>query len=557
MSPPNGLAGATNAPTAPNLNWSGYAGAPGVSGNPFMPGGASYTGGAAFNNQSGGTGGNSIASNALQQVTNPEEQQAQYAQNMAQHYQQVGASAFANKAPTIATANGAQLAASQGNYGANAAAYGGLANAYGRIPQTAQAQFQQASGQALDANLAMAHSAQGGALGGAAAARAAQQQNAQQQGGFAGQSGIMAGQEQMAALGGQATAYAGQANAYGQAGAQNLSQYQIQQQVAQNQASLQQAQLGQNEQFYQNMATTAGNQQQIANQSTQSLGALGVQAGLGEAGTAVGAENATTSMVGTGSTIAAGVGGVVSGALPYQFPSDEQAKTGIEAEGNSNLEDTPVAHAATGGESTLLSSGATTSQEAGDIGVGALKGAGKGAGLGGFFGSLVPGLGTAIGAGIGAAIGAGVGGYTGGQGNVNTSGTTAGGAPVATSAGPSLGGIVGGGLGSIGAAGSIASDEDEKVGADGHVSLVDQFLKSIHPYSYEYKDPEDEPRAGGPTGGRYLGVMAQDLERAPAVGHQLVTDTPGGKRISVGAGLSAALAGLARVNERLSAVEGK
>ena len=532
LPPSSGLAAATNAPKAPSVNWNG--------------------------------GGNSIASGYLQMATPAEQRESAYAQGLAQNYVDVGAQAFNNQAPTIASANGAQLAASRGQYGANANAYGALAGAYGQVAsgqgpmgQLAQNQFNQASGQAIDANLAMAHSATGGAVAQAGAERAAQQQNAQQQGGMAGQSAILAAQQQQAGLAGQAGAYAGQANAYGQAGAQNLSQYQIQQQVMQNQASLQQAQLGQNEQFYQNMATTGANGQQIANQSTESLAGLGVQAGLGEAGTAVGAQNATTSMVGTGSTIASGVTGTLSGSLGPL--SDENVKQGVQAEGNSNLADTPVSHAATGGESTILSSGATTSQEAGDIGVGALKGAGKGAGIGGLIGSILPGVGNAIGAGIGAAIGAGVGAYTGGQGNVNTSGTTAGGVTQTadTSGGPTPGGAVGGGLGAIGAAGSIASDEDEKIGADGHVSLVDQFLRSIHPYSYEYRNPADEPRAGGPTGGRYLGVMAQDLERAPAVGHQLVTDTPSGKRISTGAGLSAALAGLARLNERVSAVEGK
>ena len=526
----SGLAAATNAPKAPNVNWNG--------------------------------GGNSIASGYLQQATPSEQNESTYAQGLATYYGQVGAEALNNQAPTIASANGAQLAASRGQYGANANAYGALAGAYGQVAsgqgpmgQLAQNQFNQASGQAIDANLAMAHSATGGAVAQAGAERAAQQQNAQQQGGMAGQSAILAAQQQQAGLAGQAGAYAGQANAYGQAGAQNLSQYQIEQQVRQSQASLQQAQLGQNEQFYQNMATTGANQQQIANQATESLAGLGIQAGLGEAGTAVGAQNATTSMVGTGSTIGTGVASMIGGG----FGSDENAKIGIQAEGNSNLADTPVSHAATGGESTILSSGATTSQEAGDIGVGALKGAGKGAGIGGLIGSILPGVGNAIGAGVGAAIGAGVGAYTGGQGNVDTSGTTAGGVTQTadTSGGPTPGGAVGGGLGAIGAAGSIASDEDEKIGADGHVSLVDQFLRSIHPYSYEYRNPADEPRAGGPTGGRYLGVMAQDLERVPAVGHQLVTDTPSGKRISTGAGLSAALAGLARLNERVSAVEGK
>ena len=124
----SGLAAATNAPKAPNVNWNG--------------------------------GGNSIASGYLQQATPSEQNESTYAQGLATYYGQVGAEAFNTQAPTIASANGAQLAASRGQYGANANAYGALAGAYGQVAsgqgpmgQLAQNQFNQASGQAIDANL--------------------------------------------------------------------------------------------------------------------------------------------------------------------------------------------------------------------------------------------------------------------------------------------------------------------------------------------------------------------------------------------------------------------
>jgi hypothetical protein len=85
-------------------------------------------------------------------------------------------------------------------------------------------------------------------------------------------------------------------------------------------------------------------------------------------------------------------------------------------------------------------------------------------------------------------------------------------------------------------------------------TLADDFLDYMHPKSYQYKKASDEPRPI-PTGGKYLGVMAQDLERIPQVGHQLVVDTPRGKMVAPKAALSAALAGLGRLNERVRLLE--
>lgn len=85
-------------------------------------------------------------------------------------------------------------------------------------------------------------------------------------------------------------------------------------------------------------------------------------------------------------------------------------------------------------------------------------------------------------------------------------------------------------------------------------TLADAFLESLKPYSYKYKDKHMEPRVI-PTGGTYLGVMAQDLEKVPEVGHQLVVDTPAGKMVDQKSALSAVMAGLGRMDERLRAVE--
>jgi hypothetical protein len=127
-------------------------------------------------------------------------------------------------------------------------------------------------------------------------------------------------------------------------------------------------------------------------------------------------------------------------------------------------------------------------------------------------------------------------------------------AQTAKAQGPGIGGIF------TGFARGLSSDERGKMAQvsegtkSGQRSEADSFLASLHPYTYEYKDPQNEPR-DAPTGGRYLGVMAQDVERAPGVGRQIVTDTPHGKAIELPAMVSSLAAGTGRLHERLSALE--
>lgn len=78
--------------------------------------------------------------------------------------------------------------------------------------------------------------------------------------------------------------------------------------------------------------------------------------------------------------------------------------------------------------------------------------------------------------------------------------------------------------------------------------------------TFSYKNPADQPVSSmhpKVPGARFGGVIAQDLERVPEIGRQLVTDTPRGKQIEPAAGLSAVMMALGRVDERLSAIEGK
>jgi hypothetical protein len=99
----------------------------------------------------------------------------------------------------------------------------------------------------------------------------------------------------------------------------------------------------------------------------------------------------------------------------------------------------------------------------------------------------------------------------------------------------------------------FSSDEKGKSGKES--TIAHAFLDSLHGgYSYKYKDPSNEPSVE-PTGGRYLGVMAQDLERVPEVGPQLVKNTPKGKYLEEKALVSALAAGEGNMHERLKRVE--
>jgi hypothetical protein len=96
----------------------------------------------------------------------------------------------------------------------------------------------------------------------------------------------------------------------------------------------------------------------------------------------------------------------------------------------------------------------------------------------------------------------------------------------------------------------MMSDERSKSGRgekelDGLLSALSSSAST-----YKYKRPEDEPTSE-PTGGRYAGVMAQSLEKAPGVGKQIVKDTPKGKQLEGGALLSALAAGVGRQQQEI------
>jgi len=123
-----------------------------------------------------------------------------------------------------------------------------------------------------------------------------------------------------------------------------------------------------------------------------------------------------------------------------------------------------------------------------------------------------------------------------------------------------LGGLMGGGFsggggcgGGMGVMMSMFSDENCKTDVQNGDQEIRGFLDSVEPHSYEYKD-EYKNGLGGP--GEYVSPMAQELEQTD-LGADMVQDTPDGKIVDYGKGFGTLLAGMADVNKRLSAIEGR
>lgn len=107
---------------------------------------------------------------------------------------------------------------------------------------------------------------------------------------------------------------------------------------------------------------------------------------------------------------------------------------------------------------------------------------------------------------------------------------------------------------------NMYSDPKEK--ADMHEAPasheVDGFLDSLgRSYAtYKYKDPSKEPTEQ-PTGGRYMGVMAPSVAKSPTGDTIVKKDGEGLEYLDEKPSLSAALAALGRLHERLKLLEGK
>jgi hypothetical protein len=102
--------------------------------------------------------------------------------------------------------------------------------------------------------------------------------------------------------------------------------------------------------------------------------------------------------------------------------------------------------------------------------------------------------------------------------------------------------------GQLAGAGIMYSDERLKTGVRDAGGEMDALLDALHPKTYRYKDKR---HGAGPR----AGILAQDLERSVA-GRRIVKDGPEGKALDVHMAVSAALAGAARLNERVRKLEG-
>lgn len=93
-----------------------------------------------------------------------------------------------------------------------------------------------------------------------------------------------------------------------------------------------------------------------------------------------------------------------------------------------------------------------------------------------------------------------------------------------------------------------SSDEDSKTGANDGGSAMDDALRVMPPYQYQYKP--DAAMANGQDTAPRAGIMAQDAEQNP-LSAAMVRDTPQGKTIDIPTATSFLLAAVSRINERL------
>lgn len=111
-------------------------------------------------------------------------------------------------------------------------------------------------------------------------------------------------------------------------------------------------------------------------------------------------------------------------------------------------------------------------------------------------------------------------------------------------------GMLGSALGGFGSMALLASDRHVKKDIKAGDRAVERTLSALAAKTYAYKD---ERHGAGPQ----VGIIAQDLERTPLGRSAVVPHPEGFRAVDVPRGLSISLAGLANLNKRLQAVEGK
>lgn len=119
----------------------------------------------------------------------------------------------------------------------------------------------------------------------------------------------------------------------------------------------------------------------------------------------------------------------------------------------------------------------------------------------------------------------------------------------ATAGAGASGGAGAGAAGASGAGAAAAAASDERMKKDVENFDPSEFLDSLIPVKFKYKDPQKHGR------GEFGGVMAQDVEKTPE-GAALVEDKPDGKYLDSAHGFGTVLAALGNMHDRLKKVEG-
>lgn len=96
----------------------------------------------------------------------------------------------------------------------------------------------------------------------------------------------------------------------------------------------------------------------------------------------------------------------------------------------------------------------------------------------------------------------------------------------------------------------VYSDKRGKIGIS-HIDKIKSFLDALDPVTFEYKQSDG---VMGRTPGKHMGVIAQQVEKAPG-GASMIMNTPQGKVIDISSAVGTLLASAAELNDRLSEIE--
>jgi hypothetical protein len=110
-----------------------------------------------------------------------------------------------------------------------------------------------------------------------------------------------------------------------------------------------------------------------------------------------------------------------------------------------------------------------------------------------------------------------------------------------------LGGMMNAGGGAM----ALMSDENLKTDIKNDSKGIKSFLDAVDPVSFDYKDSDGKK---GRTEGKHLGVIAQQIEKAPG-GASMIVEMPEGKGIDIPSAVGTLLAASADINNRMNSME--